>query len=51
MFLSWALRDGVLQGFKGSSAPSGLPGLHEASWEFPKIGEPNIVPQIVGSLL
>ena len=23
----------------------------EVTWEFPKIGDPNIVPQIVGSLL
>ena len=26
-------------------------GLRGARWEFPKIGDPNIVPQIVGSLL
>ena len=26
-------------------------GVNNSVWEFPKIGDPNIVPQIVGSLL
>ena len=26
-------------------------GLVGVTWEFPKIGEPNIVPEVVGSLL
>ena len=35
----------------GTCGSTGVAGTSASVWEFPKIGDPNIVPPIVGSLL
>ena len=46
VWASWACIGRASWGFTG-----GVRFFRSSIWEFPKIGDPNIVPQIIGSLL